>query len=75
MQSVAVLDTRTGKVTDYPDTRTLVESKQVLFSGLAFSCGWKDAVRDDCVGNGSAGEERAMTRVPGCRCTGLRKED
>jgi YVTN family beta-propeller protein len=41
MQSVAVLDTRTGKVTDYPDARTLVESKQVLFSGLAFSADGK----------------------------------
>jgi YVTN family beta-propeller protein len=41
MQSVAVLDTRTGKVTDYPDARTLVESKQVLFSGMAFSADGK----------------------------------
>ena len=37
MQSLAVLDTRTGAVVDYPDERTLVNSKQVLFSGLAFS--------------------------------------
>ncbi len=37
MQSLAVLDTRTGKVVDYPDARTLGASAQVLFSGLAFS--------------------------------------
>ena len=37
MQSVAVLDTVTGKVVDYPDARTLVRSGQVLNSGLAFS--------------------------------------
>ncbi len=37
MQSLAVLDTRTGSLVESPDTRTLVESKQVLFSGLAFS--------------------------------------
>ncbi len=37
MQSVAVMDTRTGTVVDFPDERTGVDSKQVLFSGLAFS--------------------------------------
>ncbi len=36
-QSLAVMDTRTGAVADFPDARTLVNSKQVLFSGLAFS--------------------------------------
>ena len=36
-QSLAVMDARTGKVQDFPDSRTLVGSKQVLFSGLAFS--------------------------------------
>ncbi len=37
MQSLAVFDTHTGKVVDYPDARTVGASKQVLFSGLAFS--------------------------------------
>ena len=37
MQGLAVLDTQTGKVVDYPDERTLVEARQTLFSGLAFS--------------------------------------
>ena len=37
MQSVAVLDTVTGKVVEYPDARTLMRSGQVLNSGLAFS--------------------------------------
>lgn len=36
-QSLAVLDTRTGALTDFPDSRTLVQAKQTLNSGLAFS--------------------------------------
>lgn len=36
-QSLAVLDTQSGKVADYPDARTLVRMKQTLYSGLAFS--------------------------------------
>jgi DNA-binding beta-propeller fold protein YncE len=37
MQSLAVMDRRTGIVTDFPDDRTLVGAKQTLYSGLAFS--------------------------------------
>src|SRR5271157_125942 len=37
MQSLAVLDTQSGAVVDFPDDRTLVRAKQTLFSGLAFS--------------------------------------
>src|SRR5579871_5393549 len=38
MQSLAVLDTQKGTLTDFPDDRTLArEAKQTLFSGLAFS--------------------------------------
>jgi DNA-binding beta-propeller fold protein YncE len=36
-QSLAVMDTQTGKVTDFPDARTGLTSKQTLYSGLAFS--------------------------------------
>ncbi len=37
-QSLAVLDTRTGTIADFPDDRTLARAaKQTLFSGLAFS--------------------------------------
>ena len=36
-QSLAVLDTRTGKLTDFPDARTGLRARQTLFSGLAFS--------------------------------------
>jgi DNA-binding beta-propeller fold protein YncE len=36
-QSLAVLDTQTGTVTDFPDARTLVGARQTLYSGLAFS--------------------------------------
>jgi len=37
MQSLAVLNTVTGAVKDFPDARTLVEAKQTFFEGLAFS--------------------------------------
>ncbi len=37
MQSLAVLDTRTGTLADFPDDRTSLKSKQTLYSGLAFS--------------------------------------
>jgi YVTN family beta-propeller protein len=38
MQSLAVLDTQTGAVTDFPDDRTPARlAKQTLYSGLAFS--------------------------------------
>jgi DNA-binding beta-propeller fold protein YncE len=36
-QSLAVLDTKTGMLADFPDARTLVRMKQTLYSGLAFS--------------------------------------
>jgi len=36
-QSLAVLDTETGAIEDFPDGRTLVNAKQTLYSGLAFS--------------------------------------
>ncbi len=36
-QSLAVLDTTTGVVTDFPDDRTALRAKQTLYSGLAFS--------------------------------------
>jgi DNA-binding beta-propeller fold protein YncE len=37
-QSLAVFDTKTGTLTDFPDERTLIRiSKQTLYSGLAFS--------------------------------------
>jgi DNA-binding beta-propeller fold protein YncE len=37
MQSLAVLNVRTGEVKDFPDARTLVGAKQTFFAGLAFS--------------------------------------
>ena len=36
-QSIAVLDTRSGAVADFPDARTSAHAKQTLYSGLAFS--------------------------------------
>ncbi len=37
MQSLTVLDTKTGKVSDFPDSRTHLQAPQTLYSGLAFS--------------------------------------
>jgi len=37
MQSLAVMDTQTGTVTDFPDANTGARAKQTLYSGLAFS--------------------------------------
>jgi DNA-binding beta-propeller fold protein YncE len=37
MQSLAVMDTQTGTVSDFPDDRTGPRAKQTLYSGLAFS--------------------------------------
>jgi DNA-binding beta-propeller fold protein YncE len=37
MQSLAVMDTQTGALADFPDDRTPVRAKQTLYSGLAFS--------------------------------------
>ena len=38
MQSLAVMDTQTGKIEDFPDDRTPTRTaKQTLYSGLAFS--------------------------------------
>src|SRR3984885_11661238 len=37
MQSLAVMDTQTGALADFPDDRTLVRARQTLYSGLAFS--------------------------------------
>lgn len=37
MQSIAVLDTSTGKLMDFPDDRTPEKANQTLYSGLAFS--------------------------------------
>ncbi|TCK74071.1 beta-propeller fold lactonase family protein [Acidipila rosea] len=36
-QSIAVLDTETGKLADFPDDRTGNGAKQTLYSGIAFS--------------------------------------
>src|SRR5215470_11601785 len=36
-QSIAVLDTETGKLADYPDARTDVGAPQTLYNGVAFS--------------------------------------
>src|SRR5271163_201795 len=37
MQSLAVVDTQTGTVADFPEADTAARAKQTLYSGLAFS--------------------------------------
>lgn len=41
-QSIALLDTRTGKITDNPDPRFVVEAAQTLYNGIAFSSDGKE---------------------------------
>ena len=36
-QSVAVLDTTTGKLADFPEPRTIINAPQTMYSGVAFS--------------------------------------
>ncbi|HTV81190.1 MAG TPA: hypothetical protein VME18_00960 [Acidobacteriaceae bacterium] len=36
-QSVAILDTATGRLTDFPDARTGLRAPQTMYSGIAFS--------------------------------------
>ena len=44
-QSIAILDTATGKLTDYPEPRTEVLAPQTYYSGIAFSRGRLASVR------------------------------
>ena len=58
-QSLAVMDTQTGKIADFPDARTTTKDKQTLYSGLAFSADGKHvyasmASLTDFVGDGKA---------------------
>ena len=41
MQSLAVMDTQTGTVVDFPEPDTAARAKQTLYSGLAFSADGK----------------------------------
>jgi DNA-binding beta-propeller fold protein YncE len=41
-QSIAVLDTKTGKITDNPDPRFVVSAAQTLYNGIAFSSDGKE---------------------------------
>ena len=36
-QSIAILDATSGKLKDYPESRTAVQASQTLYSGLVFS--------------------------------------
>ncbi len=41
-QSITLLDTKTGKITDNPDPRFVVEAAQTLYNGIAFSSNGKE---------------------------------
>ncbi len=41
-QSIALLDTKTGKITDNPDPRFVVSAAQTLYNGIAFSSNGKE---------------------------------
>ena len=55
-QSLAVMDTQTGKVVDFPDERTATTGKQTLYSGLAFSRGWETFICEHGFADRSDGE-------------------
>ncbi len=60
LQSLAVMDTRTGRVTDFPDARTSADDEETLYSGLAFSADGRHlyasmaSLSDPDAGNGIA---------------------
>ena len=41
-QSMTLLDTKTGKITDHPDPRFAVQAAQTLYNGIAFSSDGKE---------------------------------
>ena len=73
-QSLAVLDTRTGKVADFPDDRTGLSSEQTLYSGLAFSADGRHIYAS--VASLTDADWRRARILPGTawRCMSLRRE-
>ena len=62
-QSLAVMDTQSGTVADFPDDRTPVDAKQTLYSGLVFSRDGRHIYasigsEDDPLGNKPGGRVR-----------------
>jgi DNA-binding beta-propeller fold protein YncE len=64
-QSLAVMDTRTGKITDFPDARTSLTSKETLYSGLAFSADGKHVYASMASLTAPEGVKAAGTREQG----------
>src|ERR1019366_10577102 len=68
-QSLAVMDTRTGKVSDFPDDRTATTDKQTLYSGLAFSADGKHvyasmaSLTDPVAGQGTGNREQGTANT------------
>ena len=72
-QSLAVLDTQTGALTDFPDARTAPRDKQTLYSGLAFSRDGSHIYASMASLTDPKGEARA-TRAAASRSTASRRE-
>jgi YVTN family beta-propeller protein len=60
-QSLAVMDTQTGKVMDFPDARTSTRDRQTLYSGLAFSGDGKHVYASMASLTDPAGDGKAKT--------------
>ena len=76
MQSLAVMDTQTGKVTDFPDDRTALRAKQTLYSGLAFSGDGKHLYASMGSETDPVGDGNGEYRETGWWCMGsMRWED
>ena len=75
-QSLAVLDTQTGVLEDFPDARTLAQAaKQTLYSGLAFSRRRKPFVREHGLDLRSAGRWQWQDRQCGGGVQLQRRQD
>jgi DNA-binding beta-propeller fold protein YncE len=69
-QSLAVLDTTTGKLADFPDGRTVVGSAQTLYNGLAFSLDGSHLYASlDSLAQPETGNAIAVYRFDGGRLT------
>ena len=69
-QSLAVMDTQTGKMVDFPDDRTATTGKQTLYSGLAFSGDGKHLYASMASLTDPTGEQGAGNREQGTAKTG-----
>ena len=67
-QSLAVMDTQTGKVTDFPDDRTGLSEADAVF-GAGVQRGWEACVREHGFATNPEGDGKAL-REAEWRCMG-----